>query len=118
MCTDKHLGIDTAQVVQQCKAIIKMCEEQPHAVDSELESCYCELVRVSMMMKQSYNRAKLEIEANVVKLNKRAHTRLEIPDLAVKYPIGLTSARIKRMLDAMTPEEVEALIDRVQAQRT
>jgi hypothetical protein len=42
---------------------------------------------------------------------------LEIPNLAVKYPIGLTAAKIKRTLEAMTPEELEALINRVQAQR-
>jgi hypothetical protein len=117
MCTDKHLGIDTAQVVEQCKAIIKMCKEQPHAIDSELENCYCELVRVSMMMKKSYDRAKAEEEGDVIRISKRDHIRLEIPDLAVKYPIGLTAAKIKRTLEAMTPDELEALIDRVQAQR-
>jgi arginine repressor len=117
MCTDRHLGIDTDQVISLCKSIIKVCKDQPHAVDSLLEQAYVELSAVSMMMKQSADRAAIEQALYDKKQNGRTALRKTIPGLAKKYAAYLTTPKLEKMLAGMDPAELKAIAERVQARK-
>ncbi len=117
MCTEKHLGIDTDQVISMCKSIIKVCKEEPHAVDSYLEQVYVELSAVGLMMKKSADRAKAERERFEKKQGVIRTQRERIPDIAVRYSSHLTTPKIEKILENMTPEQIEAIMTRVRANR-
>ncbi len=117
MCTERHLGIDTAQIKCLCKAIIKMCDENPHSIDSLLEQAYVELSSVQMLMKNSFDRAQEEEARFKMREGKIKQERTKIPDLAHIYSTNLTTPRIAKMLEQMSPDELEAIMCRVKAKR-
>ncbi len=117
MCTDKHLGVDTAQVKELCKSIIKMCDTDPHSVDSQMEAAYVELSAVAMMMKRSHDRSALEIAQYTHAQNGRKKELDKAGERAVKYPAYLTTPRIHKMLEGMTPQQLEEITERIKARR-
>lgn len=117
MCTQKHLGIDTAQVKSLCKSIIKMCDEQPHSVDSLLEQAYVELSTVAMMMKKSADRARDEQAVAVKRHGDRAFALKHCDDKVTRYPSNFTTPRLQKMLEEMSPEKLEEIMTRVAAKR-
>lgn len=111
--TEKQLCIDTDRIKRMCKVIIKMCDDEPHAVDSLLESAYIELVNVSMMMKGSADRAKVERAALQNKINKRQAAAKHIPELAVKYDASYSSKKLEKLLESLSPEEFDKVMARI-----
>lgn len=117
MCTERGLGIDTAQVKSLCKSIIKLCDSEPHAVDSLLEQAHIELSIVAMLMKQSADRARKERELYEKQQVNRKSERRRIPDLVTKYPTYLTSSGVEKMLANMDLEKLHAIAAKVKAAR-
>jgi len=117
MCTEKHLGIDTDQIKAMCKSIIKICNEEPHAVDSYLEEAYLSLSSVGLMMKQSSDRAKAERERFEKSQDNVKAQRRRIPELAQVIPTNLTTPAVQKMLENMSEGEIADLMTRVQARR-
>ncbi len=118
MCTDKHLGIDTDQIIGMCKSIIKVCKEEPHAVDSYLEEAYISLSAVGLLLKQSRDRAKAEREKFEKSQTTIKTQRKRIPGLAKIIPTNLTTPAIHKMLENMNEEQIEALMTKVHARRS
>lgn len=117
MCTEKHLGIDTNQVKSLCKSIIKICDSEPHAVDSLLEQAHIELSVVALLMKQSADRARKERELYEKQQVNRGAQRKRIPKLVKKYPTYLTSSGVEKMLASMDLEKLYAIAEKVKAGR-
>lgn len=117
MCTEKHLGIDTNQVKSLCKSIIKLCNSEPHAVDSLLEQAHIELSVVAMLMKQSADRARKERELYEKQQVNRGVQWKRIPDLATKYPTYPTSKSVEKMLASMDLEKLYAIAAKAKADR-
>ena len=116
--TQHHLGIDTAQVKQMCRSIIKICDAEPHAVDSLLEDAYLSLSRVGILMKHSADRAVAERERYERSLTAVSQERQRIPSMAKRYPTYITSKRIEEILTAIPLDELEAIADRVRRDRS